>query len=242
MLQGYYSAATGMRAAMQNQDILAQNLAHATVPGYRRQALSFESYAAAQSIGASAAPAPALHGTRAAQSYTTFTPGNYQYTGNPLEIAIQGHGFYVLDGPNGPLYTRNGLFQLNGEGQLESLGGLTLNGSRGPLRIPPNAANINVAQDGTLSADNVPVGQVRVVSFADPGRLVRAGTTLFEAPAGVEPQAASPRILQGYREGANVQVVSEMVQMIAGMRHYEAAAKAMRSLSDAMQQRINGQM
>jgi flagellar basal-body rod protein FlgF len=242
MLQGYYSAATAMRTALQNQDILAENLAHAPVPGYRRQALSFEAYVAPSEPSSSAAPAQALHGTKLAQSYTTFTPGDYQHTGNPLELAIQGDGFFVLNGPNGPLYTRNGQFQLDINGQLVSHNGYAVNGSGGPLRIPQNSATITVGQDGSVQAGTTQVGQVRVVSFADPRQLVRAGTTLFEAPAGVRPQASTASIRQGYRESANVQVVQEMVQMISGMRQYEAAAKALRSLSDAMQQRINGQM
>jgi flagellar basal-body rod protein FlgF len=240
MLQGYYSAASGMRAALENQDVLAANLAHASVPGYRRQSLSFEAFAAP--IDPANAPTTPLHGTKSAQTYTTFTAGDTQYTGNPLEVAIQGDGFFVLDGPNGPLYTRNGQFLLNKQGELVSHNGSRVSGDGGPLRIPPTAANISIAQDGTVQADDASIGKLRVVSFDDPRQLVRAGTTLFAAPAGVEPRTSDAAVRQGYREGSNVQVVNEMVHMISGMRQYEAAAKALRSLSDAMQQRINGQM
>jgi flagellar basal body rod protein FlgG len=184
-----------------------------------------------------------LYGTKTAQHYSTFTPGDIQFTGNPLELAIDGDGFFVLDGPKGPLYTRNGQFMLNASGQLVTPGGLMLAGDGGgALSIPANAAKIIVSQDCTVSADNTPIGRIRLASFVDPGQLVRAGTTLFEAPPGVGAQASTASIRQGYREGSNVQVVHEMVQMIAGMRQYEAAAKALRSLSDATQQRINGQM
>ncbi len=242
MLQGYYSAASGMRAALENQDVLATNLAHASVPGYRRQSLSFEAFAAPVEPGNGAATTTPMHGTKSAQNYTTFTAGDPQYTGNPLEVALQGDGFFVLDGPNGPLYTRNGQFLLNNQGELASHNGSLVSGVNGPLRIPANTAAITIAQDGTVQADNTAVGKLRVVSFDDPRQLVRAGTTLFEAPAGVEPQTSGSAVRQGYREGSNVQVIDEMVQMISGMRQYEAAAKALRSLSDAMQQRINGQM
>lgn len=242
MLQGYYSAASGMSAALQNQDVLAQNLAHAPVPGYRRQGLSFEAFLAPNSAGTSTTPNPNLHGAKVAQHASAFLPGPYQRTGNPLEVAIQGDGFFVLDGPSGPLYTRNGEFQINADGELVSQGGYKISGVNGALTMPRNAANLVIAQDGTVMADNTTIGQLRLVSFADPGKLVRAGTTLFQAPDGVQPQAFAGSVRQGYREGSNVQVVSEMVQMIAGMRQYEAAAKAMRSLSDAMQQRVQGQM
>jgi flagellar basal-body rod protein FlgF len=242
MLQGYYSAASGMSAALQNQDILAQNLAHAPVPGYRRQGLSFESFVAPNGDANSTATDYALHGAKVAHHASAFLPGPYQYTGNPLEVAIQGDGFFVLEGPNGPLYTRNGQFHVDADGALVSHGGYKISGANGSLNIPRNAANLAIAQDGTVMADNTNVGQLQIASFADPSQLTRAGTTLFQAPAGVDPQPFTGSVRQGYREGSNVQVVQEMVQMIAGMRQYEAAAKAMRSLSDAMQQRTSAQM
>jgi flagellar basal-body rod protein FlgF len=242
MLQGYYSAASAMSAALQNQDILSQNLAHAPVPGYRRQTLSFEEFVASQSAANDPTSSQQLHGANIAKHSSSFEAGAYQKTGNPLDCAIQGDGFFVIDGPNGPLYTRNGQFQVNTDGQLVSPSGYTVMGSGGPLQIPSNAAQIQIAMDGTISADNTQVGQLRVVSFNDPNQLVRAGTTLFSAPDDVTPQTSTATIRQGYREGSNVSVVQEMVQMISGMRQYESASKALRSLSDAMQQRINGQM
>jgi flagellar basal-body rod protein FlgF len=242
MLQGYYSAAAGMSAALQNQDILSQNLAHAPVPGYRRQALSFEEFVAPQSAADGPATARPLNGAKVVSNSSSFSAGPYQHTGNPLECAIQGDGFFVLEGPNGPLYTRNGQFQINAADQLVSPGGYAVSGANGPLTIPQSAATIAIANDGTVTADNVAVGQLRLAAFADPGQLERAGTTLFQAPPDQTAQPFTGTVRQGYREGSNVSVVQEMVQMIAGMRQYEAAAKALRSLSDAMQQRINGQM
>lgn len=239
MLQGYYSAASGMKAALQNQDILAQNLAHAPVPGYRRQGLSFSAFVAPNGAPDGTGPGYTLHGAQVARHSSAFLPGPYQRTGNPLECAIQGDGFFVLNGPTGPLYTRNGQFHVNTNGDLVSPGGYKVSGVNG---IPRTSANLVIAQDGTVTADNATVGQIQLASFADPSQLVRTGTTLFQAPAGVAPQTFTGTVRQGYREGSNVQVVQEIVQMIAGMRQYEAAAKAMRSLSDAMQQRTSAQM
>lgn len=242
MLQGYYSAASGMSAALLNQDILAQNLANAPVPGYRRQSLAFSEYVAPQSETSTPSTSQPQHGTQVARHASTFAAGPLQNTGNPLECAVLGDGFFVLDGPNGPLYTRNGQFQISTGGELISASGYPVRGDSGSLRIPANAGQIVIAQDGTITADNAPVGRVRLVSFSDPSQLQRAGPTLFVAPTEVSPQVSTAQLRQGYREGSNVSVVNEMVQMIAGMRQYEAAGKAMRSLSDAMQQRINGQM
>jgi flagellar basal-body rod protein FlgF len=242
MLQGYYSAASAMSAALQNQDILAQNLAHAPVPGYRRQSLSFEEFTATSAATSSPATDQTLYGAQVGRNSSSFAAGPYQKTGNPLECAIQGDGFFVLDGSNGPLYTRNGQFHVNADGQLASPSGYAVRGSNGSIRIPANAAAIVIAQDGSVSADGATVGQLRLASFDDPNQLQRVGTTLFSAPDGVNPQTANGMVRQGYREGSNVQIVQEMVQMIAGMRQYEAAAKAMRSLADAMQQRTSAQM
>jgi flagellar basal-body rod protein FlgF len=242
MLQGYYSAASGMSAALLNQDILSQNLANAPVPGYRRQALSFEEYIAPQTATNASTTARPQYGAQIARHSSAFNAGPYQRTGNPLECAIQGDGFFVLDGPNGPLYTRNGQFQIDAAGELTSASGYPVRSGSGTLRIPANMGPIVISQDGTVSAGDVQLGQIQLASFANPNLLQRVGSTLFSAPQGVSPQISTAWIRQGYREGSNVNVVNEMVQMIAGMRQYEAAGKAMRSLSDAMQQRINGQM
>jgi flagellar basal-body rod protein FlgF len=242
MLQGYYSAASGMTAALQNQNILAQNLAHAPVPGYRRQALSFAAFQMPSNSPSGPSTAKPMHGAEVAQSSTSFAVGPVQRTDNPLECAVSGNGFFVLDGPQGPLYTRNGQFQINDAGRLVSTSGYPVSGVGGALTVPSNSPNIQIAQDGTVSAGNTTIGQLQLASFSDPRRLIRAGTTLFQAPSDLQPQQFTGTVRQGYRENSNVQVVQEMVQMIAGMRQYEAAAKAMRSLSDAMQQRINAQM
>ena len=242
MLQGYYSAASGMSAAMQNQDILAQNLAYFPVSGYRRQSLSFGEFTDPSGATNTSTPNQSLYGAEVVQNSSSFAAGPFQRTGNPFECAIQGDGFFVLEGPGGPLYTRNGEFHLNAEGQLVSASGYAVAASSGQLRIPADAAHIDIAQDGSVSTNGMTVGQIRLASFNDPSQLERVGTTLFSAPNGVTPQTSTAYVRQGYREGSNVQVVQEMVQMLAGMRQYEAAAKAMRSLSDAMQQRTNAQM
>ncbi len=234
MIQGMYSAATAVDALGQSQDVVAQNIANATTPGYRRQAVVFETLGNGQSQEST--PSPSSVGTRVAKVFTEFTPGDYQYTGNSLDLAVRGDGFFVLDGPKGPLYTRNGVFELNGKGELQAKGGLPVEAVSGRITIPPETSQISISADGTVIANNTAVGQLRLARFDDPRQLVVAGTTLFKAPTGVEAQNGGGTVLQGYREGSNVQVVNEMAQMIAGMRQYEAAQRAMRALSDAAQQ------
>jgi len=235
MLRGIYSAATALDVAQQNHDVIAENLANATVPGYRRRGLSFETFQQELDGASATQPAASTHGTRTAREYTGWEGGPLQQTGNPFDLAIGGDGFFVLQGPNGPLYTRNGTFQVDANGELRSHEGLPVNSAGGGITIPPNVASVTVGRDGTVMAGKLPIGQIQVKSFADRNQLQRVGTTLFAAPPGVEPQAGSSSVLQGYRESSNVQVVNEMVLMISGMRHFEAAQHALRALSETQQ-------
>jgi flagellar basal-body rod protein FlgF len=233
MIRGLYSAATAMDLAQQNHDVIAQNLANAMMPGYRRQGIVAGTFN--QALSAAGPAAKNLLGTVAGTTFHAFEPGSFQHTGSPLDLAIDGDGFFVLQGPRGPLYTRNGTFKLSPDGELQSKDGLPVLGSGGPIRIPANTSDIVVGQQGTVTADRNSVGQIQIAKFADPTKLVSVGTTLFEAPPGVQPQDGGGAVRQGYRENSNVQVVNEMVSMIAGMRHFEAAQRALRALSDSIQ-------
>lgn len=242
MIQGIYSSASALTAATQQQEALAQNLAHATVPGYRRRALAFSSFEQALAGTATGTGASATGGAQVAREYSAFQPGDYQATNNPLDLAIRGDGFFVLQGPNGPVYTRSGVFQMDGQGRLQSASGLLLDSGGGAaITIPPGSSRITIAQDGTVTAGTTQLGQIQLVSFSDPSQLARVGPTLFEAPPGSAPQPSQSSLLQGFREGSNVNIVQEMVSLIAGTRYYEAATRALSTLSNALQQRTTNQ-
>jgi flagellar basal-body rod protein FlgF len=233
MIAGMYSAVSALNGAATTQEIVAENLAHANMPGYRRQGLTFESVqqtAVARTPGSNGG----ITGAQAGRAYTSFDQGPVQYTGNPLDLAVSGNTFFVLDGPNGPVYTRNGSFELDAQGNLQSHGGLAVRSGGGKITIPPNTNKITVSQDGTVLANNLEVGKLQLAEFSDPSVLERAGTTLFQGPAGQQPNAGTYRVEQGYQEGSNVQIVNEMVSMISGMRYYEAAQRALRALGDAV--------
>jgi flagellar basal-body rod protein FlgF len=235
MIRGLYSAATALDVAQQNHEVIAHNLAHANVPGYRRRGVAFETFDQSLGRASSTQASSDIIGSRVSSVYHGFEAGPIHLTGNPLNVALEGDGFFVLQGRNGPLYTRNGSFKLGANGELQSSDGLPVRGTGGPIRVPPNTAEIAIAADGTVSADNTAVGQLQVARFPDARELVRVGTTLFEAPAGVQPQAGTGQVRQGYLEGANVQVVNEMVAMIASSRRFESAQRALRALSQALQ-------
>jgi flagellar basal-body rod protein FlgF len=236
MIRGFYSAATALDTLSQNQDVVAQNIANATVPGYRRHALAFESFENALTQASGNPNGASLQGTQTSRYYTVFDQGELQKTGNTLDVAIKGDAFFVLEGPSGPLYTRNGSFELSADGEVRSASGLPVTGQGGKLAIPRETKRISIAEDGTVLADNVPVGKLQLARFDNLDALIPAGTTLFEAPpsAGQQAGIGAGTVHQGYREGSNVQIVNEMVAMIAGMRQYEAAQKALLALSDSV--------
>jgi flagellar basal-body rod protein FlgF len=235
MLSGLYSAAGALDAAAANQELVSENLAHATTPGYRRRSALFE---ATNQGGATTG----YHGVGSSSDFTYFNAGPLQHTGNPLDLAVSGDAFFALDGPNGPVYTRAGTFELNQRGELQNKGGLRVRGSGGgAIVIPPTANTIAVNAQGFVYADNAQVGQLQLATFTDMQELRRVGPSLFEGPAPQTPPLGTVRVEQGYREGSNVQVVQEMVQMMLGMRHYEAAQRAMRALSEAVQQNTQAQ-
>jgi flagellar basal body rod protein FlgG len=234
MLNGLYSAAGAIGLASRNHEIVAENLANVTTTGYRRHGLVFD--ALADNLGNLTASAPTSVGRAAPPtSFTHFDPGPLQQTNNPFDLAIDGNAFFVLDGPNGPVYTRNGAFEMNSAGQLQARGSRYLvQGSGGALTIPANVSRVAVGADGTVSAEGASLGQIRLASFQQPQTLRRVGATLFEGDNPQAPDFGNVRVQQGYREGSNVQAFQEMISMMLGMRYYEAAEKAMRTISESV--------
>lgn len=230
MIRGLYSAGAALETAAANQEVFAENLAHANTPGYRRHGLTFD--ATQQTIPQGGRPT--VGGVQNNGSFTFFTPGPIQQTNNPLDLAISGDAFFVLDGPKGPVYTRNGSFQIDAQGQLRSQSGLRVRGRGGNITLPQDAAKIRIGADGAVLVNGAEVGRLDLATFEDKSQMRRVGPTLFEGPAPGRPLPGAVRVEQGYREGSNVQVVDEMVSMMLGMRQYEAAERAMRSLTDAI--------
>ena len=136
MISGLYSAASGLLAAEMNQDIVARNLAHVNVPGFRRALLPFETLETELAAISNGEDINALVGTYAQSIAIDFSPGTVESTGRSLDVAIMGDGFFVIEGENGPLYTRNGVFDINEQGELVNRSGMPVLGNGGPLVIP----------------------------------------------------------------------------------------------------------
>ena len=262
MLRGLYAAGSGLEANLINQDVLTENVAHANVPGYRRQGAVFEPFepvlarATAATPGVSAVaqgprntppPPPPVPGgggeqwgSRLSYQFTDFTPGPIAPTGNPLDVAATDQTtWFVVDGPNGPLLTRNGQFTLDDRNRLITRSGLLVRGQAGQILIPPTAGNITIGPEGRILAEvegkPVAIDNLLLANVGNPTPMIRVGDTLFQGPVpNGPPLPGTVHIQQGHLEQPNQNIVNDMVGLINGLRHYEAAQRAMRSLSESV--------
>ena len=166
-----------------------------------------------------------------------FSQGRGEHTGRSLDVAIHGDGFFVLQSPNGPLYTRNGVFNLTPEGDLVTNDGLRVEGTNGPISLPTDAPlqQLTIFADGTIVNGDREVAQFQSVRFNDPQVLQAIGPSTFAAPSDVVPQPAEVTFEQGEREMANASPTDELVRMIVGLRHHEASQRALRTIAEAVQ-------
>lgn len=214
-------------------NIITHNLANVSTTGYKRRCNAFSKSLMAQEPAAGASGEVSLNTT------FDFSQGEVVQTGRPLDFSLCGKGFFVLETPQGPLYTRNGLFHLNQNGQIVDSAGRIIAGEAGPISIPPSTelSQISVSSDGSISADGIPVGKFKLVDFGDEeSELVAVGVNCFEAPenrAGAE--AENLIVKQGFQESSNVQMVEELVDMMMVSRLYEANMKFISARMDTSQ-------
>lgn len=259
MIRALYTAASGMMAQETNLDNVANNLANSSTSGFRRRRMQFEDLVYQNLImpGAAASQQTTVVaglqvglGTRTAASEVIQLQGDFSQTGNPLDLTIQGQGFFQVLLPDGQTaYTRAGSFHLDAQGNLVTQSGNPVQPS---IAIPAGATSVTVAQDGTVSVTQAgqtaaqQVGTLQLALFNNPGGLNSTGSNLFLATtASGDPLVGSPggseglgTIEQGMVEQSNVSVVDEFVQMIVAQRSYEANSRVVNA-ADQMLQNIN---
>jgi flagellar basal-body rod protein FlgF len=205
---------------------ITQNLANVNTCGYKRILCDFIS----QADAAGGPPGVAL------KTVHDFSQGAMQQTDRPLDLALQGQGFFVLETPQGQFYTRHGVFTTNAEGQIVDASGRGVAGESGPLIIPKATplSSVSVGTDGTLAAGKNVLGKLKLVEFKTPEVLVALGEGAFQAPSNLAASAQKTTVHQGFQESSNVNVVNEMVGLITVSRLYEANAKAMHSRDERL--------
>lgn len=259
MLRALYTAATGMGAQQMNLDNVANNLANSSTAGFRRRRLQFQDllYQNLVMPGAAATQQTTLVaglqiglGTRAAASEVVQMQGDSSATGNPLDLAIQGDGFFQVTLPSGETaFTRSGAFHMDASGNMVTAEGDPITPA---ITIPTGSTSITIGTDGTVSVTQPgqqaasQVGSIQLALFPNPGGLNSIGKNLFLATtASGDPIAGTPggsdglgSIQQGYLEQSNVDVVEEFIQMILAQRSYEANSRVVTS-ADQMLQQLN---
>lgn len=204
-------------------DVVANNLANLGTTGFKGENTLFQEFLAGRARehnfqGADQRVSMVID--RATR--TDFGQGPLEHTQSPLDLAIDGEGFFVVETPQGERYTRNGSFTTSPTGELITTGGHRVLGEGGPIQFDPNDTDISVARDGTIATKNGERGRVRMVRFENEAQLSKQGENLFSVSAGAQPLAADPRtrVVQGAIEKSNVRPIVEMSRMIEITRAY----------------------
>ncbi len=258
MIRALYTAATGMKGQQLNVDVIANNLANVNTTAFKRSQVQFRDllYSTLQSPGATSSTGQVLptglqigSGTEVAATTRVVSQGVPEITGRPLDVAIQGEGFFKVRLPSGEVaFTRNGTFSYDAQGRLVTSEGYALDP---PLTIPTTALSVQIAKDGNVSisvagqAEAQTVGRIGLTRFANAAGLRADGASLlFQTGASGAPQDVQAgsngagTILQGTLERSNVEVATELVNLIIAQRAYEVNSRAIRS-SDEMMQQVN---
>ena len=260
MMRALYTAASGMTAQQLNVDNIAHNLANANTAGFKMRRAQFQDLLYQNMIqpGASAGQQTVIPtglqlglGVRAASNEIVFTQGDFAAPENPLDLVIQGRGFFQIRRTNGELgYTRAGSFHLNREGNVVTSDGDKLEPE---ITLPQDAQSITIAPDGTVSFTQASqnaaqvAGQIQLANFQNPAGLTSIGKNLYKptdasgdaivgTPGGQEGIGA---LLQGYTEQSNVSVAEEFINLIVSQRAYEANSKVIKAADEMYQQANN---
>ncbi|MBR9911599.1 MAG: flagellar basal-body rod protein FlgG [Gammaproteobacteria bacterium] len=261
MIPALYVSKTGLSAQDTQLSTISNNLANASTVGYKRERAVFEDlfYQIQRQPGAQSSQDTQLPsglqvgtGVRVVGTQKEFTTGSMQVTGNNLDLAIDGRGFFQVLSPDGEIsYTRNGAFHLSADGEIVNANGLLLQPA---ITVPAGTLQLTVGDDGVVSAtlsgqvDPVQIGQIETVDFINPAGLQAMGGNIFrQSAASGDPVPGTPgldglgQVKQGSLENSNVDIVEEMVNMITTQRVYELNSKVI-STSDQMLQFISQNM
>jgi flagellar basal-body rod protein FlgF len=221
------------------QEIIAENLASASVPGFKRRDISFSSLQGAAAAGAISGT-PAMP---AAQAVTSFRPGDMRYTGVATDVAIESTGFFAVQLPNGTTaYTRDGEFKINAQEQLVTKQGYIVLGEAGDIRLDQNAlGSLSISSAGVVSQGMEAQGRIKVVDFNQPQLLtpMSGGCFLSENPQLIEAEIAHPSLRQSFLETSNTSTATEMVNLISAMRAFEANQRVIQVHDERMGRAIS---
>ncbi len=227
MDNGIYINLSRQSGLLKQLDIIANNIANSGTTGYKSEGAVFTEFVKAASGGGNVnSPRESMSIGRLGAHVSHFESGELQKTGGPMDLAIDGEGFFLVETPGGQRVTRAGHFMTDQDGILINTDGhAVLDDAGGRIQIPLSVNILAIGGDGTLSADGVELGRLGIVT-ASPQSLTREGNNLWASAQGYVP-VETPRIVQGFLEASNVQPVAEIAKMIEVQRHYDAGQKLM---------------
>lgn len=237
MLKGIYDAASGMLPEIVRLDAVANNLANANTAGFKRDVVFSQEFTKAQQEAL--VKQADWEATPVTGIAIDFSQGPISKTSSPFDLAVDGDAFFVVSTAKGEMYTRNGNFVVSPEGKLATADGYPVLSEAGEISVEGN--EFVVDRNGSMTIDNKPIGTLQLVTFPQPPPLQRAAPGLFIPVAG----SASPTkaeksvVVQGALEGANVNLISEMVGMIECYRHFETAQRTMQIQDESLGKAIN---
>lgn len=221
---------TSIAALTREFETITHNLANVSTVGFKRKANAFSVSLDMEEKYSPGAVDP--------DSAFDFSQGEMVETGRPLDFALFGKGFFVIETPEGPLYTRNGMFGTNQNSQIVDSIGRIVAGESGPITIPNNVgiSQVHVSSDGNVSAGRTAIGKFRIIDFGnDESKLLTTGNSCYRMPdVTVEPLASERMVVkQKFQEASNVKIIEELVDMIFVSRLYEANVKSITSQQEA---------
>jgi flagellar basal-body rod protein FlgF len=246
MNNALYVGLSRQMTLQREMDLIANNIANSDTAGFKVETLKLETDAQTPKVQGGGASVSAINFVHDAGVDRDFTQGPMKPTGGPLDIGIQGDGFFTVQTPNGPRYTRDGRFSMDSKGQLINLNGDALQGaSGGAITLNPQLSQPMIARDGTITQvdtkTNVStvVGKIGTVTFADKKALQKSASGQYDNPTGQTPTPVKGvTIMQGMLESSNVDSIQQMTRMIAVSRAYEQVANMMGQTGDTSDQSI----
>lgn len=252
MVRGLYTAYTGMLNQQKKMDTLSNNLANADTTGYKKEGVTAKTFETQLAIkvkdGSNAYIDQQIGklnlGVKIGENYTDYSQGSYRYTGNTYDLALGGDGFFNISfmnkaGEQSVKYTRDGNFTIDNEGALRTQDGDYVLGESGEIYIPTNAVDVSINKLGEIYADGEYIDTIKITDFEDYNYLKKYGENMYDAVDGATEKEPMATIDQGYLEQSNINVVTEMVNMISLSRTYEANQKLIQTMDDALDKSAN---
>ena len=252
MVRGLYTACTGMVNQMARLDVISNNLANSDTTAYKKEGSTSQSFNSVLAIKINDSsvkyiPQPVGNmslGVKIGETYTNYSDGNLEETGNTLDVALAGKGFFAIsyadrNGNESIRYTRDGNFALSSDGTLMTKDGDFILDENGDMINIPPGTDISINESGVIYASGQEVARLQMVDFEDYNYLKKFGENMYIAVDGAVTQEANCKVYQGYLETSNVNVIDEMVEMISVTRDYESNQKIIQSIDSTLETAVN---